>query len=219
MDLKKQNIEMIREYEERLADKFQEIKRLQYDLAAEKMKVADKSDETLLRQKLSHLTTIHEATLHHNSMLEDQVKGLLARQDAIASDKDAALALAHQDYREKLKSVSMDLVILRSQNKSYEEKILRLEKIIKDFENPVENQTYQHLYRNERIQNQKLEEMIKQQQEQIAVLVKNSSSFQTVASKSATILQKESILADNHQGTLIRNFLLALELHRKSIAG
>jgi len=36
----------------------------------------------------------------------------------------------------------MDLVILRSQNKSYEEKILRLEKIIKDFENPVENQTY-----------------------------------------------------------------------------
>jgi len=61
--------------------------------------------------------------------------------------------------------------------------------------------------------------MIKQQQEQIAVLVKNSSSFQTVASKSATILQKESILADNHQGTLIRNFLLALELHRKSIAG
>ena len=55
------------------------------------------------------------------------------------SDKEAALALAHQDYKEKLKSISMDIVILRTQNKSYEEKIAKLERIIRDMENPPVN--------------------------------------------------------------------------------
>lgn len=58
------------------------------------------------------------------------------------SDKEASLALAQQDYKEKLKSVSMDMVILRTQNKSYEEKIALLERIIKEIEDPPENQTY-----------------------------------------------------------------------------
>ena len=128
-------------------------------------------------------------------------------------------ALAQQDYKEKLKSVSMDMVILRTQNKSYEEKIARLERIIKEIENPPENQTYQQLYQNERLQNQKLEEIVKQQQDQIAELVKQTNSLQNVASKSGLILQKEQILAETHQGILVRNFLLALELHRKSIGG
>ena len=56
----------------------------------------------------------------------------------------------------------MDIVILRSQNKSYEEKIARLERIIRDLENPPENSTYQQLYANERAQTIKLEEIVKQ---------------------------------------------------------
>ena len=66
---------MIREYEERLSEKIQEIKTLQHDLAAEKLKQTDKSEETILRQKLSHLTTIHEAALHRHSILEEQIQG------------------------------------------------------------------------------------------------------------------------------------------------
>ena len=40
---------MIREYEERLADKLQEIKSLQQDLAKERLSKADNTEATMLR--------------------------------------------------------------------------------------------------------------------------------------------------------------------------
>ena len=161
---------------------------------------------------------MHETTLHRSAILEEQLHGLIARQSAIESDKAAALTLAHQDYKEKLKSVSMDVVILNSQNKSYEEKIKRLEQIIKELEDPPQNSTYQQLYLNERAQNLKLQDIMHSQEEEIANLVKNSNSLKTVATKAASVLQKEHILAETHQGILLRNFLLALELHRNYVA-
>jgi hypothetical protein len=51
------------------------------------------------------------------------VEGFEIRQHALETDKEAALSLAHQNYKEKLKSVSMDLVILRSSNQTKDEKI------------------------------------------------------------------------------------------------
>jgi hypothetical protein len=73
------------------------------------------------------LTTLNENLEHENGLLKHQIGGFEIRQHALESDKDAALSLAHQSYREKLKSVSMDLVILRSQNQSQEERIKELE--------------------------------------------------------------------------------------------
>lgn len=38
-----------------------------------------------------------------------------------------------------------------------------------------------------------------------------------VASKAAAIQQKDQLLVEAHQGMMVRQFLMALELHRKSV--
>jgi hypothetical protein len=83
MDLKKQNIKLIREYEDRLSEKIAENKSLQQELTKFKSSNGDKSEVELLKQKLAHTTTILESTLHKNTLLEDQVQGLYAREYAL----------------------------------------------------------------------------------------------------------------------------------------
>jgi tRNA splicing ligase len=68
---------------------------LKKELNRERMRVKDRSDEQLLTQKVTHLTTLNDNLAHENSMLKHQIEGYLIRQQALESDKDAALSLAH----------------------------------------------------------------------------------------------------------------------------
>lgn len=217
IEIKKENILLIREYEERITDKIVEINLLKKELAREKLRVNDKSDELMLSQKVHHLTTLNENLVHENSMLKHQIEGFEIRQHALECDKEAALSLAHQNYREKLKSVSMDLVILRSQNQSQEDRIRELEQMLNEAHNQKESNTYKNLYMNEKAHNTKLTSMLKHQGVDLRQTTRNSSALKTVAAKISTVLEKEQVVSENQENLLLQNFLMALELHRLNI--
>ena len=217
IEIKKENILLIREYEGRIADKITEINLLKKELARERLRVSDKSGELVLKQKVHHLTTLNENLEHENGLLKHQIGGFEIRQHALESDKDAALSLAHQSYREKLKSVSMDLVILRSQNQSQEERIKELEQMLNEAHNQSENNTFQQLYKNEKAHNDKLTTLLKNQGVDLRQTTRNSSALRTVAAKISTVLEKEQVVSDSQENLLLQNFLMALELHRMSM--
>lgn len=217
VEIKRENIALISEYEGRIGDKITEINLLKKELMKERMRLGDRSEAQLLSQKVSHLTTLNQNLEHENSILKHQLEGFQIRQHALESDKDAALSLAHQGYKEKLKSVSMDLVILRSQNQSQEDRINELQQMLSEALNSSENDTYQQLYANEKLHNDKLTSLLKHQGVDLRHTTRNSSALQTVAAKISTVLEKEQVVNESQENLLLQNFLMALELHRVSL--
>lgn len=111
----------------------------------------------------------------------------------------------------------MDLVILRSQNQSQEDRIRELEQMLNEAHNQKESNTYKNLYMNEKAHNTKLTSMLKHQGVDLRQTTRNSSALKTVAAKISTVLEKEQVVSENQENLLLQNFLMALELHRLNI--
>lgn len=217
IELRKENLNLIKEYEMRLSKQMAEIKDLRKKVIEEKERKADLTESSSLKQEVGHLKHLLESEKHENSLLNNEIKGLRIRENALVVDKKTSIGLISRECKDKVKQSAMKIVLVEEENRVLKKRIQELESLItqgKDFDSESK---YRKLYLQEKKNYQEILDLFEQKNKHLKKALKSKNSLEGVTAKINSIALKSNQAMKRIEDESIAKFLVGLELYRLSM--